>query len=73
MLDSYGIRNLLVECKGKDVRLYTGEPGAAARMVDELHKVKYFRTLCSSYDQLVKRMGMGFLMAVPDGVWKERE
>jgi hypothetical protein len=73
MLDDYGLKDLLLESKKDDERQFTGEKGSQAHLRQRLKKVSYFRQQCSTYNQIERRMGAGFLFCLPDNIWKERE
>jgi hypothetical protein len=73
MLQGYGIKAMLLESKSTKARQFTGEPGRGPRRQQDIQKIKYFRAQCAAYNQLEKRLGAGFIFALPEGIWSERE
>ena len=73
MLDSYLVTSLLLESNNPDHRQFASNLDPVESRKQDLSKVKYFRAQCAAYDQLARRLGMGFIFGLPDGIWKERE
>lgn len=73
MLESYGIETLLHESNNKDSRQFASNLSRDASRSQDLTKVKYFRIRCAAYNRLERRLGLGFIFGLPDGIWKERE
>ena len=73
MLESYGLETLLHEGNNKDGRQFSSNLSKEETKAQRLSKVKYFRSKCAAYNRLETRLGSGFIFALPDDIWKERE
>jgi hypothetical protein len=65
--------SLLFESNKQDNRQFGSNLTMAQSRKQDIDKINWFRRQCAAYDQLARRLGLGFIFGLPDGIWKERE